>query len=115
MSGPSTPLSAGLSPIPTHPPSRPTPPAEDSDLPIHRLVGPDDGLCACGRPREACVRDAVRALWTPETPADDVGQGLPGRHPASENSRSTGVGYEDRQDPAVTVGSSANVRGASRS
>jgi hypothetical protein len=94
MSGPSAPLSAGLSPIPTHPPSRPTPPAEDSDLPIHRLVGPEDGLCACGSPRERCVRDTVRAVWTPQAPADDVGQGLPKRHPASENSRRTVVELE---------------------
>jgi hypothetical protein len=90
MSGPSAPLSAGLSPTPTHTPSRPMSPAEDSDLPIHRLVGPEDGLCACGRPREGCVRDAVREVWASPELAPGVAAELPGRHPASENSgRST--------------------------
>jgi hypothetical protein len=29
----------------------------------HRREAPDDHLCACGRLRTDCVRDAVRALW----------------------------------------------------
>jgi hypothetical protein len=28
-----------------------------------RRDAPDDHLCTCGRPREACVSDTIRALW----------------------------------------------------
>ena len=28
-----------------------------------RRDAPDDHLCTCGRPREACVSDTIRELW----------------------------------------------------
>ena len=80
MSGQFVPLAAGMDPVPTHPPSRLTGPGEDSDFP-HRPVGPDGALCACGGPRETCVRDAVRTVWTAQTPVEEVDRGLPERHP----------------------------------
>ena len=81
MSGKSAPLSVGFPPIPTHPPSRPGGPAEDSGHPAHRPAGPAGGRCACGRPREGCVRDAVREVWTAPAPAEGIGRGLPERDP----------------------------------
>ncbi|MDQ0368916.1 hypothetical protein [Catenuloplanes indicus] len=30
----------------------------------HRRKRPDDHRCVCGRLRDECVRDAVRALWS---------------------------------------------------
>lgn len=30
----------------------------------HRRAVPDEHLCACGRFRHHCVREAVRAVWT---------------------------------------------------
>ena len=80
MSGQFVPLSAGFGPVPTHPPSRPTGPGEDSDF-RHRPVGPDGGLCACGGPREACVRDAVRTVWTPPAPVEECDRRSVPAHP----------------------------------
>ena len=58
-------LSNGLNPLAHHPLSRPsasrTGPRRDM---VHGRAGPDSPWCRCGRPREACVSDTVRELWT---------------------------------------------------
>ncbi len=46
--------------------SAPSRPPDDTlpDGAMHRRrPAPEEHLCTCGRPREDCVRDAVRALW----------------------------------------------------
>lgn len=60
--------------------------SEDSALPPfmaprarrahRRRPGPDDPLCSCGRLRDACVRVAVRAVWSDPEPA--TGRAHPG-------------------------------------
>jgi hypothetical protein len=77
MSGQSARVSVGFFPIPTHPPSRPDAPAEDSDLPLHRLVGPEAPLCACG-------------------PAEQGRGDLPARHPGSGDTRATAIDHANR-------------------
>jgi hypothetical protein len=76
MSGESGSLRVGPSPTPTHPLAPPEPADGDSGLPGHRRAGPDDPRCLCGRSREACVRDAVRAVWTARAPAEEIGPEL---------------------------------------
>jgi hypothetical protein len=45
-------------------PPRPAPEAATGATAGHRRrPAPDDHLCGCGRLRESCVRDRVRALW----------------------------------------------------
>jgi hypothetical protein len=106
MSGQSARVSVEFSPIPTHPPSRPDAPAEDSGLPPHRLVGPSATRCSCGRAREACVRAAVRAVWAAQTPSDQGGDDLPGRHPGDAGTRGAATARSIRQD-AGSAGSLA--------
>ena len=60
MSGQIAPLLDGLRPPAPHPPS----PHPLTGPDIHGRAGPDSPWCRCGRPREACVSDEVRTLWT---------------------------------------------------
>ncbi|GAA1749928.1 hypothetical protein [Luedemannella helvata] len=39
--------------------------APSGDAPAHRCrAAPEEHLCSCGRLREDCVRDTVRAVWS---------------------------------------------------
>ena len=58
-----TPVSDELRPSASHPPSPVLATAPGSAYDAHGRAGPDSPWCICGRPREACVSDAVRHLW----------------------------------------------------
>jgi len=60
MSGQIAPLLEGQRPSAPHIPPRLIVSTPDT----HGRAEPDSGWCRCGRPREACVSDEVRTLWT---------------------------------------------------
>jgi len=65
MSGRIAPLLDGWRPSAPHTPPRLPRAAPET----HGRAGPDSPWCRCGRPREACVSDEVRILWTPHPTA----------------------------------------------
>lgn len=57
-------MSVQLTPaLPTEPAEKPSGATKPTTTGHRPQDGPDDHLCSCGRLRERCVRDTVRALW----------------------------------------------------